>query len=137
MKFTTKNNLDKVICITEYQQENNWIHAYWDGFANVEAIKCWGENFIKLIEETNCPYILVDGTKSTGPWSHALDWIQSDLLPRSVALGVKFYAHVVSQNRFSEMSAKELRTKIQDQMEMLTFKTLEEAKDWLQLKQES
>lgn len=135
MKFNTKNNLDRVICKTEYQEENNWIYCDWEGYANVDAIKNWGLEFADLIKKTKCAYLLNDASKSTGPWTQAMDWIESVLIPKVIEAGLKYYAHVVSTNTFSEMSAKELNMNIGGQLEMATFKTAEEAKEWLKSKQ--
>ena len=135
MKFNTKNNLDRVICKTEYQEENNWIHCDWEGYANVEAIKSWGLEFADLVKKEKCQYLLNDDSKSTGPWTQAMDWIESVLIPKVMEAGVKYYAHVVSANTFSEMSAKELNMNIGGHLEMATFKTIADAKEWLKSKQ--
>jgi hypothetical protein len=135
MKFNTKNNLDRVICKTEYQEENNWIHCDWEGYANVEAIKSWGLEFADLVKKEKCQYLLNDDSKSTGPWTQAMDWIESVLIPKVMEAGLKYYAHVVSANTFSEMSAKELNMNIGGHLEMATFKTIEDAKEWLKSKQ--
>jgi hypothetical protein len=135
MKFNTKNNLGRVICKTEYQEENKYIYCDWEGYANVDAIKEWGLEFAELVKKTKCPNLLNDDSKSTGPWTQAMDWIESVLIPKVIQSGLKHYAHVVSSNTFSEMSAKELNMNIGGQLEMATFKTVEEAKDWLKSKQ--
>lgn len=135
MKFETKNNLNRVICRTEYQSDNNWILCDWDGFANVDAIKAWGMDFVALLKKTKCPSLLNDDSKSTGPWTQAMGWIEGELIPMVIAAGLKYYAHVVSANTFSEMSAKELNVKIGGSLEMATFKSVEQAKEWLKSKQ--
>lgn len=56
MKFQTKNNLDRVICTTEYQEENNWIYCDWEGYANVDAMKSWGEDYLQLVKKPNVPF---------------------------------------------------------------------------------
>ncbi|WP_375579006.1 hypothetical protein ABWH96_18615 [Marivirga tractuosa] len=135
MKFYTKNNLDRVICKTEYHPDENWIYCDWEGYANVDAVKSWGLEFADLIKKTKCPSLLNDDSKSTGPWTQAMEWIESVLIPKVIDAGLKYYAHVVSQNTFSEMSAKELHMNIGGQLEMATFKTVDEAKEWLKSKQ--
>lgn len=135
MNFDTKNNLGRVICKSTYDTENNWIFCDWDGFANVDAIKSWGLEFTDLLKKTRCAYLLNDDSKSTGPWTQSMEWIESTLIPKVIAAGLKYYAHVVSANTFSEMSAKELNITIGESLKMATFKTLEEAKEWLKAKQ--
>ncbi|SMG29878.1 hypothetical protein SAMN05661096_01917 [Marivirga sericea] len=135
MNFKTKNNLDRVICITEYQKDNDWIYCDWEGYANVDAVKNWGLEFADLVKKTKCAYLLNDDSKSTGPWTQAMEWIETVLIPKVIEAGLKYYAHVVSKNTFSEMSAKELNMNIDGQLEMATFKTVEEAQEWLKTKQ--
>jgi hypothetical protein len=135
MKFQTKNNLNRIICTTDYQKDNNWIYCNWEGFANVEAIKSWGEDYLKLVKDTQCAHILNDDSKSTGPWTQALEWIESYLIPNVINAGLKYYAHVVSANTFSELSAKELNVKVGGALEMATFSSVEGAKVWLKSKQ--
>lgn len=135
MKFETKNNLGRVICRTSYDTTNNWIFADWEGFANDEAIKKWGMDYLELLKKTKCAYILNDDSKSTGPWSQAMGWIEEFLIPNVIQAGLKYYAHIVSENVFAAMSSKELNVKIGGKMEMATFKDIELAKEWLKSKQ--
>lgn len=135
MKFETKNNLDRVICKSEYQKENNWIYCDWEGYANVDAVKSWGLAFADLVKKSRCPYLLNDDSKSTGPWTQAMDWIESVLIGKVIEAGLKYYAHVVSENTFSEMSAKELNLNIGGVLQMSTFKNVDDAKEWLKSKQ--
>ncbi|MBK6266906.1 hypothetical protein JKA74_17820 [Marivirga sp. S37H4] len=136
MKFETKNNLNRVICTTEYQPENNWIYCNWEGYANVDAMKEWGLKFVDLLKKTKCSNLLNDDSKSTGPWTQAMEWIETILIPKVIDAGLKQYAHVVSENTFSEMSAKELNIKIGSTLEMATFRNVDDAKSWLIAKQE-
>lgn len=135
MKVITPNNLGRPICTTEFQKDNNWIFCDWEGFANLEAIKEWGESFLKVLKETKCSYLLNDDSKSTGPWTSALDWIESYLIPAVIENGLRYYAHVVSESTFSALSANELKMKVGGVLEMNTFTSLDEAKKWLKEKQ--
>lgn len=131
MKVITKNDMGRTICEMDYDKENNWIHAEWNGFANLEAIKSWGESYINLVESTKCPYFLNDDRKSSGPWTSALEWIESFLIPNAIANGVKYYAHVISESAFAALSSKELNNRIADVLEIGSFNNIEDAKKWL------
>ena len=76
-----------------------------------------------------------DGTIKNAVKLHDGLIVESVLIPKVMGSGLKYYAHVVSANTFSEMSAKELNMNIGGQLEMATFKTVQEAKDWLKSKQ--
>lgn len=131
MKVITKNDMGRSICEMYFDEKNNWIHAEWNGFANLVAIKSWGESYINLVEETKCPYFLNDDSKSTGPWTSALEWIQSFLIPNAIAKGVQYYAHVVSESAFAALSSQELNSRIADILEIGSFDNIESAKKWL------
>ena len=135
MKVITKNDMGRAICEMYYDKENNWIHAEWEGFANLESIKSWGESFIDLLETTKCPYFLNDDSKSSGPWTSALDWIQSFLIPNAIEKGAKYYAHVISESAFAALSSQELNSKIADILEIGSFNNVANAKEWLKEKQ--
>lgn len=130
-KVITKNDMGRAICEMEYNADEQWIHASWEGFANLDAIKSWGESYISMVEETRCPYFLNDDSKSTGPWTSALEWIQSFLIPNAIEKGVRYYAHVVSESAFAALSSQELNSRIADILEIGSFNNLEDAKKWL------
>jgi hypothetical protein len=134
-KIITKNDMGRTICEMDYDANENWIYANWNGFANLEAIKSWGESYIKLLDKTKCVYFLNDDSKSTGPWTNALSWIESYLIPNAIEKGVKYYAHVLSASAFAALSSKELNMRIANILEIGSFKSVEEAKAWLKEKQ--
>ena len=123
--------MDHVICEMEYDANENWIHVKWNGYANLAAIESWGESYLKLLQETSCPYLLNDDSKTIGPWSGALEWLQGYLLPKAMEKGVRYYAHVVSADNFAAISSRELNFRIADTLEIGSFKNVRDAKMWL------
>lgn len=123
--------MDRAVCEMKYNANQNWIHVTWKGYANLEAIKCWGESYISMLEGTACPYLLNDDSKSIGPWSSALEWIQNYLLPIAIEKGVRYYAHVVSKDDFAILSYRELNNRLADILEIRSFKNVIDAKMWL------
>jgi hypothetical protein len=130
-KIVTKNDMGRTICEMSYDEKENWIFAKWEGFANLEAIKSWGESYIKLLIETGCPYFLNDESKSAGPWINALEWIQSYLIPKGIENGVRYYAHVISESNLAALSSQELNSRIADILEVESFDNVADAKKWL------
>ena len=65
-KIVTKNDMGEKVCEMIYDPNQNWIHVIWEGFANLEAIKSWGESYITLVEETACLFLLNDDSRSNG-----------------------------------------------------------------------
>lgn len=130
-KVITKNDMGRSICEMHYDEENKWIYATWDGYADLEAIKSWGKSYLKMVKETGCPYFLNDDSKSSGPWTNALEWIESFLIPNAIENGVRFYAHVLSESAFAALSSQELNSKIADIFEIGSFNNADDAKKWL------
>lgn len=130
-KLVIKNHMDRAICEMEYDVNENWIQVKWQGYANLEAIKSWGESYLIMLEETACPYLLNDDSKSSGPWSSAIEWIQTYLLPKAIEKGVRYYAHILSENDFAVLSSRELNSKIAGTLEIGSFNNVKEAKIWL------
>ena len=130
-KIVIKNDAGRAICEMKYNVNQNWIHTTWEGYAHLEAIKSWGESYISMVEETGCSYLLNDDSRSTGPWTIAVEWIQSYLLPLAIEKGVRYYAHVLSKDDYAVLSSRELNSRIGDFMEIGSFKNVKDAKMWL------
>ncbi len=49
---------------------------------------------LELLRYHPCRAILSDGSEATGDWSDMLAWVQYEVLPQAVSLGVRFVANV-------------------------------------------
>ena len=130
-EISLKNDKGHVICKMKYNPYQNWIHVKWEGYADLEAIKSWGERYLKMLHETGCQCILNDDSRSTGSWAMAVEWIENYLTPKAIDKGLRYYAHVVSLNTYATMDYRELNGRIADVLEVASFKNVKDAKMWL------
>jgi hypothetical protein len=102
----------------------------------VEEVKEACLKGLSLIEKNKCPNLLNDNSQISGPWSGANEWIATVWMPKALSLGLKRFAHVVSPNIFSALSAEQLVNKVEGMnFEMRIFKTKKEAQQWLKAAQ--
>ncbi len=132
MKIEAKNKFNKVYYTVEHDKANNWNYSNWIGFVTVEEVKEACLKGLALIEKNKCANLLNDNSQISGPWSGANEWIASVWMPKALGLGLKRFAHVVSPNVFSALSAEQLVNKVEGlDFEMRIFKTKQDAQDWL------
>lgn len=132
MKIEAKNKFNKVYYSVEYDKANNWNYSNWVGFVTVEEVKEACLKCLAMIESNKCPNLLNDNSQISGPWSGANEWIASVWMPKALSLELKRFAHVVSPNVFSALSAQQLVSKVEGMgFEMRIFKTKQEAQHWL------
>lgn len=122
---------EAVICETKYDADLNQVTCVWKGYASPDSVKEWGEAYLQLMKKHHCPYLLNDDRNSTGPWTKSIEWLENYLVPNLMKEGLRFYAHIVSENVFSSLSASELENKLTDAFIMKTFLTVEKGNEWL------
>jgi hypothetical protein len=131
-RIELKNHLNKVYYTAEYNKEENWIYTNWIGWVAVDDIMVGASKSLELIKENKCGNILTDNRQVTGPWNKANDWITTEWLPRALNYGMKNFAIITSPNLFSELSAKELETKLDSiGFTMCRFKEFDDAARWI------
>ena len=130
-KIVFNNSKGKVICEMRYNPDQNWIQVRWEGFADLETIKDWGESYLRLLEETGCPYLLNDDSKSADTWNSSLEWIENYLTPKAIERGLRYYAHVVSESAFAALDYRELNSRVADILDVASFKDIKDGKIWL------
>ncbi len=135
MKIELKNKLGKVYYSVEYDQANGWNYSTWTGYVTVEEVKQACLEGLALISSNRCPDLLNDNSLISGPWSGANEWIATEWMPKALGMGLKWFAHVVSPNVFSALSASQLVSRVEGMnFEMRIFETRTEAQQWLRIR---
>ncbi len=116
------------------QRRKKYIEAKWQGHITADDVICAAQTFLELIRETPCPYLLNDKSGVTGDWQEANDWLQYEWLPKVKQAGLRYMAHVYSQNMFSKIAARELEERVNPDLHMKNFYERSKAEDWLQQK---
>ncbi|MCU0353068.1 MAG: hypothetical protein MUD08_04900 [Cytophagales bacterium] len=115
-----------------HNADENLIHCQWMGFVNdIEAAKQACLAMVSLIRQTQCPNLLNDNRLQTGPWPPINDWLQSVWIPQMANAGLRHFAHIHSENFFTELSAKRVLTEQVGELVFQHFKDEAVARQWL------
>ena len=132
MKKQLQNKRGKVYYTIEYDPANHWNYSNWLGFVSIEEVIAGCEEGLELIIANGCPSLLNDNRQISGPWSGANEWIVQSWMPRALEAGLKRFAHIVSPNVFSALSAQQLVSRVEDLgFEMRIFEDQPSAEAWL------
>lgn len=132
MQRTLINSLGISYLETRYEKEQKWVNNNWIGYVMVEEVKAGADACLDLVKENGCSKLLNDNTNLTGPWDQANEWIATNWMPRALALGLKQFAHVVSEDVFGAISAEDMQTRVNEfDFEMRIFSSKSEAEQWL------
>ncbi|WP_461489473.1 hypothetical protein [Pontibacter sp. HJ8] len=113
------------------QQKQDYIEAKWSGHITANDVVCAAQAYLELLRSSGCPKLMNDKSDITGDWQEANDWIQFEWMPKAVAAGLRYMAHVYSHNMFSRLSARDLLTRLTPELCMQNFNEREEAEIWL------
>lgn len=131
MKREVANAFGKVFLTMTYEPQNDLTFNVWQGYLTLESIMNGSNVGIDFLAQTRCAYLLNDNTHVSGPWDHAVAWIAQDWTPRAIALGLRYFAHVVSPASFAALSAEALVSGVGDKFELRIFGSIDVARQWL------
>ncbi|MFD2245846.1 STAS/SEC14 domain-containing protein [Pontibacter ruber] len=113
------------------QQKKDYIEAKWHGHITADDVVTAAKAYLELIQAHPCPKLLNDKTEVTGDWEEANDWLEFEWLPKVTAAGLRYFAHVFSENMFSRLSARDLAMRISPPLQMSAFEDRKAAESWL------
>ena len=131
MKKEVANAFGKVFLVAEYEPHNKLVYNDWQGYQTLDSVMAGANSVLELVSTCQCPYMLNDNTRVTGPWDHAVAWIAQDWTPRAIGLGLTHFAHVVDAKSFAALSAEAMVSGIAGLFEMRIFGTVDSARQWL------
>jgi len=137
MQREVANAFGKVFLTMTYEPQNDLTFNVWQGYLTLESIMNGSNVGIDFLAQTRCPYLLNDNTHVSGPWDHAVAWIAQDWTPRAIALGLRYFAHVVSPVSFAALSAEALVSSVGDKFELRIFGDIDAARQWLRTCQQT
>lgn len=113
------------------QRKSNRIEAKWQGHITADDVVCAALAFLELLRQEPCAKFLNDKSEVSGDWQEANDWLQFEWLPNVKQAGLRFMAHVYSENMFSKIAARELKERVMPDMRMKNFYERSKAETWL------
>ena len=131
MKTELFNSMGIVFFSTEYDHRHDWVYNYWKGYQTFDNVVAGAKACLAKLQEHHCSRILNDNSQVSGPWDHANPWIRKEWMPQAIKAGLKYFAHVVTPNTLTEMSAKDMHRNAAGIFEMRVFSDLREARTWL------
>jgi len=135
-RIELKDENGEICFYTEFIENESWIYNCWIGKISDDVIKKGASINLQQIEKYDCKYILNDNRDLAGNWSESNDWIENEFMPKAIALGLKFIAHVFSPKFITKFSAVDLSSRDLPLI-FKTFDNLTTAEDWLRKMKES
>lgn len=129
-RIELKDENGNICFYTEFDEKENWIYNCWIGIITDSIVRKGANINLLQIEKYNCRYILNDNRQLAGNWSESNDWIENEYMPKAIALGLKYIAHVFSPKFITKFSAVDLSTRDLPLI-FKTFDSLSAAEDWL------
>jgi hypothetical protein len=130
------NYFDNQFCKIEYRKENSCVCHFWKPSTKSAG---WNEikaAFLKYFEaiQTNKPYSVIVDERDMGHVFSVEEqkWIDSDLMPKILASGMKRIAIIKSKDAFVELATELLMGEENASRLQINFvQTLEEAFAWI------
>jgi len=92
-----------------------------------------GNQVLAMLREKPCPAILNSNREQIGPWDNAITWLAHKWAPQAKALGVRYYAHVLSHGIFGKRSFEKLMPELNLLFMMKSFDDEALAEKWISL----
>jgi hypothetical protein len=109
-----------------------YIEAKWFGHITAGDVVTASKVYLALLQTYPCPdRMLNDKSMATGDWCEANDWIEYEWLPQALRAGLRYLAHVYSNNMFSRLSARDLYFRVTPRLQMQNFNNRREGLRWL------
>ncbi|QNF32623.1 STAS/SEC14 domain-containing protein [Adhaeribacter swui] len=136
MKKELKNNYGKIFLTITFEAENNWVYNNWFGSQSQENVRLGANTCLEILMQNHCSYLINDNRLVAGPWSQATDWLLTNWLPRAIAGGLTYFAHITSLEPLARLSAENLRNHLVGNLQMEIFEDVPRAEAWLKAKQQ-
>jgi hypothetical protein len=132
MRLEQQNSFGRTFYTIEYNPSLDIVDTVWTGFASDNDLRLACEVGLRLHEETKCAFKLNDNSTFTGLWSESVTWLETEWLPRAMAAGVKYLAHVAKKNSFGAAAGEVMGiSSIGQQLQYCHFASRQEALAWL------
>jgi hypothetical protein len=109
----------------------NYIEAKWQGYITADDVVAAGEAYLSVMQHRPCPKLLNDKSDVTGDWIDANAWLVYEWLPQVVEAGLRCMTHVYSKDMFSQISMRDLSSRISPHLQISTFTDRDQAIKWL------
>lgn len=121
----------KVFLTVEYDEASNLIYNNWVGYVSPENVKLGSMAVLEAFQTYKTPYGLNDNRLLVGRWDDSVSWIEKEWMPKAIAAGLRYYAHIANHESFAAASAADMLQRAHGLFQMHIFDDMESAKRWL------
>ncbi|NEM98370.1 hypothetical protein [Pontibacter burrus] len=111
--------------------DNSYIYVNWIGRQSLESIIMGGNHLLHMLRKEACYAILNNNHEIVGPWDTGADWIAHRWAPQAKALGVKYFAHIMSYGIYGQNSFSTLQPQLEQLFEVEVFEDEGLARNWI------
>lgn len=126
-----KSATGKTYLTIYFDQQNKWVYNDWTGYVTPGNVLQGSLAVLAAIEKHGVTCGLNDNRNLVGRWDQSVDWIEREWVPRAVAAGLRYYAHVVDGSSFAAASSADMLNRVRDRFHMRIFQDFDAAQDWL------
>ena len=125
-----------VFCEIRRSPDNAFIYVNWIGIQSLETIVMGCNQVLHLLREKPCTAMLNTNHELIGPWEFAVSWLVNKWAPQAKALGLRYFAHVLSHGIFGKRSFEKLKPELKVHLNVKSFEDIKMAEEWVRLKQQ-
>ncbi|RFP65433.1 hypothetical protein D0N36_09195 [Hymenobacter lapidiphilus] len=122
---------DDSSCTVYYEELPGWLRAVWLGYVDVAEAYAGAGHLLEVEQQFRCPYLLNDNSGLRGPWFDSMDWLSQVWLPRAMALGLRYVAHVPQPGGLAGEMAAVHYAPLPEGLEIQVFDNITHAEQWL------
>jgi hypothetical protein len=110
--------------------ERGFLYLNWKGYVSVSQVKEGVEKILEVLKTHYCTRLLNDNRELFGSWTQSIRWLETDFMPRAIALGLEKIAFIYSRDPSARYSVDRF-LEVNDQYSAQTFHDYRTAEDWL------
>ncbi|MFT6971092.1 MAG: hypothetical protein ACJAXX_001660 [Roseivirga sp.] len=129
-KQIIKDAKDHIFYEAEIDQKMGWIYINWVGDVSLDDVKRGSEAFLDLLAISKAKKLLNDNSLLTSNFLEINDWIEKNIIPKAVDLGLHYFAHILSPKFIARFSGVDLGLRVKP-IEFQAFKSRDKAEKWL------
>lgn len=126
MELIKENSFAKA----EYDAEKGILYSKYSGQVDSKKALEVLEAQVAFSENNKVKAIRADLSELKGTYTMINDWLEANFFPVLIERGLKCHAFIVSSDIFSNFATKNLMKRI-GTVKIVTFKSLDEADDWI------
>lgn len=117
-------------CMT-LEEDGQILVGRWLGHCTPEAVMAGVRELLAVLRRHPCRAVLSDGSAAVGDWSDLIAWMQYEVVPQLVELGVQFAANVRSTDPAGRLAHQEYARVATQYVNLRLFDDPRAARQWL------